>query len=117
MARRSGENTGLPSFFQNNPWLGILAQRGAEPTPDFVASRASSAPVVSRATGAVFLWASRSWSPHTQLSRFLTSNLNLTITKDFTIAKTRKAHDQTVKRLCEILNLGNEGFTILTRSH
>jgi len=40
----------LPSFFQDNPWLDILAQRGEEPTPDFVASEAPSAPAVSRVT-------------------------------------------------------------------
>ena len=50
MARRGEESSALPSFFQNNPWLDILAQRGAEPTRDFVAPRASSAPVVKRAT-------------------------------------------------------------------
>ena len=50
MTRRGEENTGLPSFFQDNPWLDILAQRGAEPTPDFVASGAPSAPAVSGAT-------------------------------------------------------------------
>ena len=49
MAQTSGEKLGLPSFFQDNPWLDILAQRGAEPTPDFVASEASFAPAVSRA--------------------------------------------------------------------
>ena len=50
MARRGEEEPSLPSFFQDNPWLDILAQRGAELTPDFVASEASSAPAVSRAT-------------------------------------------------------------------
>ena len=50
MARRGEENAGLPSFFQDNPWLDILAQRGAEPAPDFVASEAPSTPAVSRAT-------------------------------------------------------------------
>jgi len=49
LAQRGGENTGLPSFFQDNPWLDILAQRGAEPMPDFVVSEAPSAPAVSRA--------------------------------------------------------------------
>ena len=28
----------MPSFFEGNPWLDILAQRGTEPEPDFVAS-------------------------------------------------------------------------------
>jgi len=46
MARGSEENTGLPSFFQDNSWLDILAQRGVGPAPDFVASGASSAPAV-----------------------------------------------------------------------
>ena len=50
MTQRSKENGGLPSFFQDNPWLDILAQRGAQPAPDFVASEAPSAPVVSGAT-------------------------------------------------------------------
>lgn len=49
MARRGEENAGLPSFFQGNPWLDILAQRGVEPTPSFVASRVSFTPAVSRA--------------------------------------------------------------------
>jgi len=49
MARRGEENVGLPSFFQDNPWLDILAQRGAEPAPDFVASEAFSAPTVDEA--------------------------------------------------------------------
>ena len=49
MARRGEENAGLPSFFQDNPWLNILAQRGAEPTPDFVASEAPSASAVEEA--------------------------------------------------------------------
>ena len=47
---RSGEESGLPSFFQDNPWLVILAQRGAEPAPDFVAPRASFASAVGGAT-------------------------------------------------------------------
>ena len=50
MTRRGEENTGLPSFFQGNPWLDVLAQRGVEPAPDFVASEAPFAPVVSGAT-------------------------------------------------------------------
>ena len=50
MARRGQEKVGLPSFFQDNPWLDTLAQRGAEPTPDFVASEAPFAPAVSKAT-------------------------------------------------------------------
>ena len=50
MTRRSEKEPDLPSFFQDNPWLDILAQREAEPAPDFVASRASSAPVVKGAT-------------------------------------------------------------------
>ena len=50
MTGRGEENAGLPSFFQDNPWLDVLAQRGAEPTPDFAAPRASPAPAVSRAT-------------------------------------------------------------------
>ena len=50
MTRGSGENTGLPSFFQDNPWLDILAQRGVELAPDFVGSEVLSAPAVSRAT-------------------------------------------------------------------
>jgi len=49
LTQRSEGKPGLPSFFQDNPWLDILAQRGAEPTPGFVASRASSTPVVKRA--------------------------------------------------------------------
>ena len=49
MARRAGEETGLPSFFRDNPWLDILAQRGAEPSPDSVASEASSVPTTSKA--------------------------------------------------------------------
>ena len=49
MTRRGEENVGLPSFFQDNPWLDILAQRGAELTPDFVVSQASSAPAVNGA--------------------------------------------------------------------
>ena len=28
LARRNEEEPGLPSFFQANPWLSILAQRG-----------------------------------------------------------------------------------------
>jgi len=50
LARRGEEKPGLPGFFQDNPWLDILAQRGTEPTPDFVASRASSAPTVNGVT-------------------------------------------------------------------
>ena len=50
MARRGEENPALPSFFQDNPWLDILARRGAEPSPDFTVSEASSAPTVSEAT-------------------------------------------------------------------
>jgi len=50
MARRGEKNASLPSFFQDNPWLNILAQRGAEPTPDFVASEAPSASAVKRTT-------------------------------------------------------------------
>ena len=50
MGQRSEENPGLPSFFQDNPWLDILAQRGTELTPDFVASEASSAPAIDEAT-------------------------------------------------------------------
>ena len=50
MTRRGEERPSLPSFFQDNPWLDILAQRGAEPTPDLVTSWASSAPAASRAT-------------------------------------------------------------------
>jgi len=49
LARRGKESAALPSFFQDNPWLDILAQGGVEQTPDFVASRAPSTPVVSRA--------------------------------------------------------------------
>ena len=49
MARRGEENASLPSFFQDNPWLDILAQRGAEPSPDLVASETPSASVVNRA--------------------------------------------------------------------
>ena len=56
MARRGEENAGLPSFFQDNPWLDILAQRGVEPSPDyFVASQASSAPTVNRTTSPIEL--------------------------------------------------------------
>ena len=55
MARRGEENAGLPSFFQDNPWLNILAQRGAEPTPDFVASEAPFATAVSGATPVIEL--------------------------------------------------------------
>ena len=53
MTRRSEESSGLPSFFQDNPWLDILAQRGVEPSPDFTASEASSAPTVKRAKPAI----------------------------------------------------------------
>ena len=53
MARRAGEESGLPSFFQDNPWLDILAQRGVEPSPDFVVSEASSVPTVSRTTPSI----------------------------------------------------------------
>ena len=53
MARRSEENAGLPSFFQDNPWLDILARRGVEPLPNFVTSEMSSAPTVNRATPAI----------------------------------------------------------------
>ena len=49
MARRGEGSAGLPSFFQGNPWLDILAQRGMEPTPDFMASEAPSAPAVGEA--------------------------------------------------------------------
>ena len=49
MARRSGEGSSLPSFFQDNPWLDILAQRGVEPSPDFVASQESSSLTVGKA--------------------------------------------------------------------
>ena len=49
MARRSEEESGLPSFFQDNPWLDILAQRGVGPSPNFTASEMSSAPTVNRA--------------------------------------------------------------------
>jgi len=38
----------LPSFFQDNPWLDILTQRGAEPSPDFVSLEAPAAPAVSK---------------------------------------------------------------------
>ena len=38
MTQKGGEAPGLPSFFKENPWLDILAQRGAEPEPDFVSS-------------------------------------------------------------------------------
>ena len=50
MTQGSGENTGLPSFFQDDPWLDFLAQRGVELTPDFVGSEALSAPAVKRIT-------------------------------------------------------------------
>mgnify|MGYP007013803631 CR=1 FL=1 len=53
LARRSEERSGLPSFFQDNPWLDILAQRGTEPSPDFVVSQASPTPVVSRTTPSI----------------------------------------------------------------
>ena len=49
MARRSEEESGLPSFFQDNPWLDILAQRGVKPSLNFTASEMSSAPMVNRA--------------------------------------------------------------------
>ena len=55
MARRSEENAGLPSFFQDNPWLDILARRGVEPLPNFVTSEMSSAPTVNRAKTAIEL--------------------------------------------------------------
>ena len=50
MARRDEEKAGLPSFFQDNLWLDVLARRGAEPSPDFVASRTSSTPAVGGVT-------------------------------------------------------------------
>ena len=53
MARRGEESAGLPSFFQDNPWLDILAQRGMEPSPDFVVSQMSSLPTVSKATPSI----------------------------------------------------------------
>jgi len=43
MEQRSQENADSTSFFENNPWLGILAQRGAEPGSDFTASSMPSA--------------------------------------------------------------------------
>ena len=53
MARRNREGSSLPSFFQDNPWLDILAQRGVEPSPDFTASEMPSAPTVNRAKPAI----------------------------------------------------------------
>jgi len=49
MTGRSEENTGLPGFFRDNPWLGILAQREAEPTPNSMVSQAFSSLTVSKA--------------------------------------------------------------------
>ena len=53
MPQRGGEELSLPSFFQDNPWLNILAQRGTELSSDFVISQASSTPVVSRTTPSI----------------------------------------------------------------
>ena len=50
MVRRGEENADLPGFFQDNPWLDILAQGRAEPMPDFMASEASFATAVGRTT-------------------------------------------------------------------
>ena len=49
MTRRSEESSNLPSFFQDNPWLDILSQRGAEFSSDVMASQASSSLTVSKA--------------------------------------------------------------------
>ena len=48
MTRRGRESTVLPSFFEDNPWLDILAQRGVESEPDFVTSTMLSAPASSK---------------------------------------------------------------------
>ena len=50
MTQKGGGVPGLPSFFKGNPWLDILAQRGAEPEPDFVASSMSSSLTAREAT-------------------------------------------------------------------
>ena len=50
MAQRDGRTPELPSFFEGNPWLDILAQRGAEPEPDFAASSIPSSPTARETT-------------------------------------------------------------------
>ena len=50
MAQRGGQGPDLPSFFKNNPWLDILAQRGTE--LDFMTSSASSSPAACETTPA-----------------------------------------------------------------
>ena len=49
LAQRVEEGVGLPSFFQDNPWLDILAQRDAESSLDFVASETLSSPTIGEA--------------------------------------------------------------------